>query len=364
MRGTLAIGCAMLSTFVASGIPCMGGPPLDWMLELSVHGQRIEGAPVEWNAREVVLMGRDGRLWQFPPDEARDYHKTSDRFYGYSPADLRSILGRELGGGFDVSGTGHYLVAHPRGKRDEWADRFEELYRRFVHYFSVRGFGLVEPPFPLVGIVCRNQEEFSRYAAARGGPAGRGVLGFFSNQTNRIVLYDIGGGETGAAGWQQNAATVVHEATHQMAFNTGIHSRYTQPPLWVAEGLATMFEGVVGAGEASDGPPRARANPSRLAAFRASVAPNHRPEMLAELVATDRLFRAAPAAAYAEAWALTFYLVETQPARHAEYLARTARRPAFERYSSKQRTADFISVFGDDWRMLEARLLRFMEELR
>jgi hypothetical protein len=157
---------------------------------------------------------------------------------------------------------------------------------------------------------------------------------------------------------------VVHEATHQMAFNTGIHSRYTQPPLWVAEGLATMFEGVVGAGEASDGPPRARANLSRLAAFRAGVAPNHRPEMLSEMVATDRLFRAAPAAAYAEAWALTFYLVETQPARYAEYLARTARRPAFERYTSKQRTADFTSVFGDDWRMLEARLLRFMEELR
>jgi hypothetical protein len=364
MRSALAIGCAVLGLFVSGGPRCMGETPSDWMLELSLHGQRIEGAPVTWNEREVVLMGRDGQLWQFGPGEARDYRKTSDRFYGYSAGELRSILQRELGGRFDVSGTRHYLVAHPRGERDEWADRFEDLYRRFVHYFTVRGFTLAEPPFPLVGIVCRNREEFSRYAAARGAPSGGGVLGFFSNQTNRIVLYDVGGGDTGAAGWQQNAATVVHEATHQMAFNTGIHSRYAQPPLWVAEGLATMFEGVVAAGRGSDGPPKARANPSRLAVFRAGVAAEHRPEMLAELVAADRLFRAAPAAAYAEAWALTFYLVETQPARYAEYLARTARRPAFERYSSKQRTADFTSVFGDDWRMLEARLLRFIDELR
>ncbi len=125
-----------------------------------------------------------------------------------------------------------------------------------------------------------------------------------------------------------------------------------------------MFEGVIGAGESSDGPPGARANRSRLAALRSDVAPSHRPEMFADLVATDRLFRVSPSAAYAEAWALTFYLLETQPRRYAEYLARTARRPAFERYTSKQRTADFTAVFGDDWRMLEAHLLRFMDELR
>jgi len=364
MRNAFAVGCVLLSAFAAGDATCMGGTPLEWMLELTIHGRRVEGAPVTWNEHEVVVMGRDGQLWQFAPEEARDYRKSSDRFYGYSPAELRSILRTELGGGYEVSGTGHYLVAHPGGARDEWADRFEDLYRRFVHYFSVRGFRMVEPPFPLIGIVCRNREEFSRYAAANGGPTAGGVLGFYSNQTNRIVLYDVGVRGTGTGGWQQNAATVVHEATHQMAFNTGIHSRYVQPPLWVAEGLATMFEGIVAAGGRSDGPSQARANPSRLAAFRTSVAPNHRPEILADLVATDRLFRAAPSAAYAEAWAMTFYFVETQPARYAEYLARTARRPAFERYSPQQRTADFTAVFGDDWRMLEARLFRFIEGLR
>jgi len=61
---------------------------------------------------------------------------------------------------------------------------------------------------------------------------------------------------------------------------------------------------------------------------------------------------------------LTFWLVETQPGRYADYLARTANRPPFESYTAGERTADFAAVFGDDWRMLQARFLRFMEGVR
>jgi hypothetical protein len=357
------------------------------MLELTVRGQRIEGAPVTWNSRQVVLLARDGQLWQFAPSEAADYRKTSDWFRGYSPSQLRASLLRELGSGFEVTGTGHYMVAHPSGGRDQWADRFEDLYRRFVRYFSVRGFTLTEPPFLLVAVVCRKRAEFTRYAATNGSPAGAGVVGYYCTQTNRIVLYDVGARSASPARWEQNAGTVVHEATHQMAFNTGIHNRTVQPPLWVAEGLATMFEGVAGSEASADGPRRSRVNRSRLRAFRDGETAGHRPEavaqvaglrgaskggpnsrefgygLLADLVATDRLFESAPGAAYAKAWALTFYLMETQSSRYADYLARTAARPSLERYTATQRTADFTAVFGDNWRMLEARLLRFIDEI-
>ena len=363
----------MQSTITASGFLCCcllvtpttcGESQADWMLELSLHGQRIEGAPIAWNTRQVVLLGRDGRLWQFPPEDAKDYRPTSDRFYGYPPSELRAVLRRELGRQFDVSGTSHYLVAHPAGEQNRWADRFEDLYRRFVRYFSVRGFRLTEPAYPLVGIVFGNRGEFARYAASHGEPAGPDVLGYYSNQSNRIVLYDIGPGAAASGRWQQNAATIIHEATHQAAFNTGIHSRYVRSPLWVVEGLATMLEGVVAADMPSDGPRQSRVNRGRLGVFRDAVTPQHRPEILADLIASDRIFRTSPGSAYAEAWALTFYLMETQPARYGEYLAKTSRRPAFERYTAKQRTSDFTAVFGDNWTMLEAQLLRFMAELK
>ena len=82
--------------------------------------------------------------------------------------------------------------------------------------------------------------------------------------------------------------------------------------------------------------------------------------MLASIVASDDLFHADPQAAYAEAWALSFCLIETEPRQYAQYLKRTASRPPFRQYTAAERTADFTAVFGGDWRMLEARFLRFM----
>lgn len=345
------------------GVPAQAESPVNWMLRLTVQGRQIEGMPLHASAERVYLLGRDGQLWDFAPSEARDYQKTSARFQSYSASEFRATLLRELGDGFEVSGTSHYLVAHAKGQRDEWAQRFEDLYRSFVHYFSVRGFRLSEPATPLIGIVCRNREDFQRYAIKE-GISGGGILGYYSNQTNRIVVYDMGGRAANAAAWQETAATIIHEATHQTAFNTGIHSRYTFPPTWVAEGLATMFEapGVYDSRRYSERTDRL--NRGRLRDFHERVAPRHRPELLADLVARDNFFRASPSAAYAEAWALTFYLVETQPRKYADYLARTASHPPFVECTPAERTADFTAVFGSDWRMLEAQFLRFVAGLK
>jgi hypothetical protein len=311
----------------------------------------------------VYLLGRDGHLWDFAPGKATDYRKTHSRFRSYPPSELRAELLRELGREYEVSGTAHYLVAHPSGQRDKWARRFEDLYRSFVHYFSVRGFKPAKPPFPLVAIVCKDRRDFARYAAAQSGAASAGVLGYYWPKSNRIMLYDMGA-KLNSEYWEENASVIIHEATHQTAFNTGIHSRYTPPPLWVAEGLATMFEarGVYNCRaytRKSD-----RINRGRLQDFKRAVAPKHQPEMLTSIVASDKPFRVNAAAAYAEAWALSFYLVETQPRKYTKYLALTAERPPFTRYTADQRMADFTSVFGENWQMLEAQLLRFMRKLK
>jgi hypothetical protein len=330
------------------------------MIELTLHGRKIEGMPLDWSDSKVHLLGRDGRLWDFQPEEASDFQKSADEFRSYSVSELRAALLRELGDDFEVSGTTHYLIAHPRGQRDRWADRFENLYRSCTRYFSVRGFSIEQPPFPLVGIVCKNQRDFQRFSASQGTPMPGGVLGYYSPETNRITLFDLGADEKL---WQDNASVVIHEATHQTAFNVGLHSRYSQPPLWVAEGLATLFEakGVYDAGSYSNA--KDRVNRGRLADFRAILEGNHRPEVLRSLIQSDKIFQAAPSAAYAEAWAFTFYLVETEPRKYAQFLARTAAREPFSDYNAVQREADFTAVFGKDWRMLEARFLRFMADV-
>ncbi len=120
----------------------------------------------------------------------------------------------------------------------------------------------------------------------------------------------------------------MHEALHQVAFNTGIHQRWSPPPRWVAEGLGTLFE-APGIWQ-SRNYPRAedRINRMRLADYHANQK-NRAPDRLAQLLSSDRPFEISPIAAYAEAWALTYYLVETQPREYARYLALTASRSPF-----------------------------------
>lgn len=337
--------------------------PLRGMLEVELGPRKIEGTPLAWDSRMVYLLGRDGRLWGLDPDAVGDSRLTADRFRSYSVSELRAALLRELGREYEVSGTSHYLVAHRRGQRDQWARRFEELYRSFVHYFSVRGLRPSEPPFPLLGVVCRDRREFQIYAARQGLTAGAGVLGFYAPHSNRIILYDMDLPE-GSANWRQNAAVIIHEATHQTAFNTGVHSRYTPPPLWVAEGLATMFEAPGVHDSRHHTRQSDRINRARLHDFRRLVTPRHTPEMLRRLIASDGPFESDPAGSYSQAWALSFYLVETQPRNWAKYLASTAARPPFVRYTSAQRTADFTAVFGDNWQMLQARFSRFLAALK
>ncbi|MBN1909124.1 MAG: DUF1570 domain-containing protein [Pirellulales bacterium] len=349
----------------AAGVASAAGPGgIEGMVEVTIRGQKVEGMPIAWNAAQIHLLGRDGRLWSFAPGEATDFRQTSDRFRPYSVSEIRGMLLRELGHGYRVTGTTHYMVAHPVGQQTQWAERFEELYRGFVRYFSVRGFRLEQPPFPLIGIVCRDRADFDRQAARSGSSVGQNVLGYYSLDSNRILLYDIGGGKGSAADWRQTADTVIHEATHQTAFNTGIHSRFSPPPDWVAEGLATLFE-ARGVYDSSKFMSRQdQINRGRLDNYRLLIERPKRPDLPQKLVFSDLLFRAQPSVAYAESWALAYYLVQTQPHKFARYLAVTASHPPFEPVSPAQRTHDFTSIFGSNWKLFEAQFTRYMNGVK
>ena len=346
---------------------CAVAPPA-WanersLVEVVLNGRRVEGTPLNWSAAQVLLLGRDGALWDFRPDQVSDYRRRTDAFRSLPIADLRATLLRELGEGYEVSGTRHYVVAHPRGQQDRWPDRFEDLYRSLVHYFLVRGFQVAEPEFPLIGVVCRSRQEFVRQSVEHGTNVASGVLGYYSPKTNRIMLYDMGGGHGTADDWRHTASVVIHESTHQTAFNTGLHNRYCPPPLWLAEGLATLFE-APGVYDSQHYLRQAdRINRGRFNDFRRHVAPQHRPDTITQIVREDGRFRSDPGPAYAEAWALTFFLVETRPRQYADYLKRTARRRSFTVYSAGERLADFETCFGKDRLMLEAQFTRFMKGL-
>ena len=187
-----------------------------------------------------------------------------------------------------------------------------------------------------------------------------GTLGHYDPKSNRIFLFDAtsGNGED----WSANADTIIHEATHQTAYNVGVHRRFAEQPRWLVEGLAMMFE-ARGVWDARSSFGRDdRINAGRLYDFRNGLE-QRSSSTIRQLVASDQLFRTSARQAYAEAWTLSFFLSETRPTEYSNYLARVAARKAFSKYSARARLADFVKAFGSDLEMLDAQLKRFVEEL-
>ena len=333
-----------------------------WTLELELNGEKIEGVPLRWSDSRVVLLGRDGTVWRFAPQQAKNFKKVPGEFRSYQYSEMRARLLREFHQGFEVSTTPHYFIAHPPGQSDRWTKRFEELYRSFVRYFEVRGIPVTEPTVPLVAVVFPNQAAYLDYAQKSERGVSSQTLGYYSLNSNRIIMFDIEDALGANARWQVNAATIVHEAVHQAAFNTGVHDRATLPPRWVVEGLGTMFE-AEGVWDSKNHPRQiSRLHLDQLVVFK-KYRKGRPTDLTANIIASDRAFQAKPSLAYAEAWAFTFYLVETQPKLYASYLRKTTAKKRSLSPTPQDRLREFSDIFGSNLELIESRYLVFMDRL-
>ena len=334
-------------------------------IEVSLTGRStVQGKPLYWDNGFVALLARDGKIVTFHPSEAEKFQKVSRYFDTYSQAEIRGQLLREFGGTYDVSGTGQFLVVHPAGQRDLWAQRFEQLYRSMVHYFGARGFQIQRPEFPFIAVVFPNQSQYEQYLRAKDVRIGFSSLGYYDSTTNRIHLYDSTAGSNDPSRWFINAETIIHEAAHQTAFNIGIHKRYGYTPAYIVEGIGTLFEarGVWNSQQyrnLSD-----RINRTQLRHYRQYVNRSNSLDILNRQISSDKLFQMNSGMAYAHAWALTFFLTEQDPRRYTELIETMNRRKNFQAYSAEDRLEDFTNVFGSDLRMFDARLQRFVQSLK
>ena len=144
----------------------------------------------------------------------------------------------------------------------------------------------------------------------------------------------------------------------------GLCPLHKRAPRWLVEGLGTLFEarGVWQSRIYQSQPDRI--NRDRLEDWRTYAKSRRRPDAIAQLVSSDRPFAADPDGAYAEAWALSFFLSETSPKKYFELLGKSAARPAFADYSSATRLEDFTDIFGADLTLLDAHFRRFVAGLK
>jgi hypothetical protein len=327
----------------------------------------------------VLLELADERYELVQPGEIVARERLDDRPADESPRELGRRIAAELPAGFDVHVTKHYVVCFDTS-RDyaRWcAALFERLHEAFVNFWSKAGLEVHDPPRPLVVVIFSDRRAYEAHAARDLGAAADRVVGYYNLLTNRVTTYDLTGTDSlprasgsprGPAGIEILSspaaaglvATLVHEATHQMAFNCGMHRRLAPVPLWVSEGIATYFEtpdlenarGWRGIG---------RVNRPRLDHFLAT----HRRGAVAAIVADDDRFRAAdgPLDAYAAAWALTRYLVDSRKREFVTYLRAQAARPPLDDDSPERRRRDFEAAFGASPETIEDEVVRAMARL-
>lgn len=373
---------ALLVLFVARG--ASGGKPT---LELVVADRPHVGMCLARDDQSCWLQSADGRLTRIALQDVTSFRKVSPTFRSLTAMEAREQLGRELGRNFEVAAAGQYVVAAPPGRARAYADLLDGVHRSFTTFFSRRSFDLAKLEFPLIAIVFPDEYSFAEYCAGDGMRYVSGLKGYYNPQTNRIALFDndralslrpvtlpddahaVALADPDDA--PPNVAaieadlrdTLVHEATHQLAFNTGLHPRLGENPRWLVEGMAMIFERDVGSSTAGRfGSEAARINSERYEWFMQRA--RTRLISVEELVTADRAFGTATLDAYSEAWALVFYLSERRSADFAEYLQTIRNRDPMSKYPPEARLADFQKSFGNDVAWLQVQWLRFMDELR
>jgi hypothetical protein len=326
------------------------------MLELQIGKTTVTGAIAAKDEETFWLLQRDGRLDSFPIQDVTDYKPLGGAFRPLSSTDLRDQLIKEFGRGYVVGSSTHYLVVAGKGQSKRFVALFEDLYRHLHVYLAARNFRIHEPEFPLVAVVFPNQQTFVEYCLSEKVRPSPGLRGYYLHTSNRVALFDTGD-TTGSLD-----GTVIHEAVHQVAFNLGLHRRIGENPLWVAEGLATAFEPETFRSPLPTTPISAKINRERYLYFRNYL--SRRPaKSLEEFVKSDGMFQSATLDAYSQAWALTFFLLETRQQQYSQYLKRIAARPQLEPYTEEDRLADFQEAFGKNLDSLDADFVRFVSGL-
>ncbi len=331
----------------------------------------------------LLVQERDGRLWTVTPDVLERRESTGVEFRAEGSEvlgkRLSAELGKQLSSEFHVQTSRHYTIvssADPRFTR--WVSTlFERLRTAFLAYWKGRGVKLQAAEFPLVAIVLKDRDQFSKFVAADANLDPNTVTGYYSVLSNRIVLYDIARvpGRAPAATSVEiqrrlstapaAIATVVHEAVHQVAYNCGLNRRLADNPLWLVEGMAVYFE-TPDLRSRSGWRTVGKVNVPRFARFADFVGRRRQPGSLKALVCSDGRFRdsGSVADAYAEAWALNYFLLRTHRKQYTEYLKRISAKPLLRWDTPQTRQSEFEAAFGEDWVELDRMFLKYMNRVR
>jgi hypothetical protein len=326
-----------------------------------------------------LLLLPDGRLTYVEQQELRDVQPLEGPLEPLSHGALAEKVLAELPAGWRSLITEHYVILYNTSDAyARWIGGLQErLLKAFYRYWQRLRFPLAPPRFPLVCLLFGTREAYLQNAQLELGRAADSMIGYYSLQTNRVKTFDL----TGVEGLipegqrvptvaliqailqqpqaERSVATIVHEGVHQLAYNSGLQVRLADNPLWVSEGLAMYFESPDPSsdrGWTSIG----KVNRFQLNNF-LTFLPKRPEDSLVRLISDDSRFRNAAEVsdAYAESWALTYFLLRARSRQFVDYLQQLAELPPLGTTTSRERIELFREHLGKDLTRLDRDFLRY-----
>lgn len=339
---------------------------------------------IQDTAGSMLLETDEGAMWPIMADTILQRSSDSTKLVPLDKEQLTERLLQELGPGFQSHISKHYVVVfNTTPVYAKWCSSLlEKLQKSFLYFWKKRGADVAEPKSPLAVLIFNNRASYIQYAKKELGAAAGNAIGYYSFETNRIAMYDLTGSqallrENASRGSRKDisallqdrraqplVATIIHEATHQIAFNCGLQKRFVDNPVWLSEGLAVYFETPnLDSNRLWSGTDQV--NYSRWDRFRQNVREG-KAASLKMLVADDNLFRQPRTAvdSYAAAWAWNYFLIKWHRKEYSKYLAALAAKPIWVQDDRATRLADFQEHFGENLSELEADFYRRMSRIK
>jgi len=306
-----------------------------------------------------LFQSDDGRIWTIQPDRIQSIESNDEAVTPIDASEIGNRLLRELPAGFSAHQTSNYVIVHNTNDNYvRWVGGlFEQLHRGFYTYWKNQGWELPTTKYPLVALVFADRASYDAYALSDVGEAARSTIGYYNLETNLMTTFNV-------PDYERNIATIIHEATHQLAYNTGLQKRFADNPMWVSEGMAVFFESPdfsTKNGWRSIG----KVNSVNLARFRRYL-PRRGGESLATLLADDMRFRqeASASDAYSEAWAMTYFLLKTKKKEYTQFLKKLSEGKPLETRNSRERIDLFQETIGTDLKTLDKQFLTYMSRVQ
>jgi hypothetical protein len=309
--------------------------------------------------------------------------------------------------GMKFKTSAHYIIGYdtPDNKAQERLDLVERVYETFLMFFAFKGRVLEPPSHRLMVALFDNHKQYLDFST-RLDPELKSAAGYWSPENNVGVFFaqgtypvlkqlkdqsdsleqlkkDLERQSVKDRGTivrladtvkllmlvaieNQDLEVVTHEATHQIAGNSGLFPRRIRIPKFAQEGLAAFFESPNDATWSGVG----AINKLRLEWYRALADKfNDREHSNIDFVISDQIYSRAGSHAsilhaYGQAWAITHFLMDKHFAELQQFWANLARLPADMIISESDLVRCFDDAFGKDRNRLDMEWRRHMDSLK